>query len=316
MDTLYDLLGALPHDDAEGLRTAFRRAVKGAHPDIRPGDPDAALRFRQIVRANEILGDRDQRAAYDHLLMLAQIEKDPASAHPIAAKIHKMASGVLALTTASIVTAGGYFLFMHMSMALVAPVSSLAASSVPASGSDLTARLSASIAAVSPTDTPDPAAVSAFIAKAEFAAADATTAPDIPPPVEAESTPSVSMGLPDPAPAYANFFHARGVSAYGDVDLNGASADADRVAQLDTKFTASYADRGLLFLREKKDEHGFPELAPVKRAEKPAPHPKSVLATAKTHAAALPKVPLPQPRTAPRFSLPQPWYASAAPTFQ
>ena len=39
MDTLYDLLGALPHDDAESLRSAFRRAVKGAHPDLRPGDP-------------------------------------------------------------------------------------------------------------------------------------------------------------------------------------------------------------------------------------------------------------------------------------
>src|SRR6266436_5536725 len=51
MKTLYDLLGALPKDDAEGLRTAFRQAVKGAHPDIRPGDPDAALKFRQIVRA-------------------------------------------------------------------------------------------------------------------------------------------------------------------------------------------------------------------------------------------------------------------------
>ena len=32
MKTLYDLLGALPSDDAEGLRTAFRKAVKGAHP--------------------------------------------------------------------------------------------------------------------------------------------------------------------------------------------------------------------------------------------------------------------------------------------
>ena len=39
MDTLYDLLGALPRDDAEGLRTAFRRAVKSAHPDLKPGDP-------------------------------------------------------------------------------------------------------------------------------------------------------------------------------------------------------------------------------------------------------------------------------------
>jgi len=90
MDTLYDLLGALPQDDAESLRTAFRRAVKGAHPDLRPGDPDAAVRFRQIVRANEILCDRDQRAAYDHLLALAQLEKDPASAHPIAAKVRRI----------------------------------------------------------------------------------------------------------------------------------------------------------------------------------------------------------------------------------
>ena len=117
MDTLYNLLGALPQDDADGLRAAFRRAVKGAHPDLRPGDPDAAIRFRQIVRANEILTDKDQRAAYDHLLALAQLEKDPGAAHPIAAKVHRIASGVMALATVSIVTAVGYILFTHMPLA-------------------------------------------------------------------------------------------------------------------------------------------------------------------------------------------------------
>ena len=30
METLYDLLGALPNDDADSLRAAFRRAAKGA----------------------------------------------------------------------------------------------------------------------------------------------------------------------------------------------------------------------------------------------------------------------------------------------
>src|ERR1700747_1824885 len=50
MDTLYDLLGALPRDDAEELRAAFRRAVKGVHPDLNPHDPDAGVKFRQIVR--------------------------------------------------------------------------------------------------------------------------------------------------------------------------------------------------------------------------------------------------------------------------
>ena len=60
MDTLYDLLGALPRDDAEELRVAFRRAVKGAHPDLNPGDPDAGEKFREIVRANEILSDEER----------------------------------------------------------------------------------------------------------------------------------------------------------------------------------------------------------------------------------------------------------------
>jgi hypothetical protein len=314
MDTLYDLLGALPHDDAESLRVAFRRAVKGAHPDIRPGDPDAALRFRQIVRANEILCDRQQRAAYDHLLTLAQVEKDPAAAHPIAAKIHKMASGVLALATASIVTVGGYLLFVHMSMALVAPVVSLAATNNSPASTDLTTRLSASIAAVSPTDTPDPAAVSAFLARAEINAAGATTAANAAPSAEPENASSSSMGLPDPAPDYANLFHERRLSALGNGDMNGATADPDPVVQLGPKFLATYVDRGILFFREKKDEPAFPDLSQAKRTEKPA-HPKSLLATAaKIHPDVLPKVvPLPQPRTAPRSFSPRqpPWYASA-----
>ena len=104
MKTLYDLLEALPRDDAESLRAAFRRAVKGAHPDLRPGDPDAALRFREIVRASEILSDPEQRAAYDDLLEIARLEDASARAHPIAARIHKLASGVMALAGASVVT--------------------------------------------------------------------------------------------------------------------------------------------------------------------------------------------------------------------
>jgi curved DNA-binding protein CbpA len=121
MKTLYDLLGALPHDDAEELRTAFRRAVKGAHPDLRPGDPDAALRFREIVRANEILTDAEQREAYDHLLELARLEEQvPASKQALASRIHKLASTVMAFAGVSAVTVGGYLLFMHVSSASVA----------------------------------------------------------------------------------------------------------------------------------------------------------------------------------------------------
>ena len=94
METLYDLLGALPRDDAEGLRTAFRRAAKGAHPDLNPGDPDAGLKFRQIVRANEILADVEQRGFYDHLLELAHLEQEQASKRAVADTIHKLADGI------------------------------------------------------------------------------------------------------------------------------------------------------------------------------------------------------------------------------
>src|SRR5579872_802507 len=176
MDTLYDLLGALPRDDAEDLRAAFRKAVKGAHPDLRPGDPDAAMKFHQIVRANEILGDPEQRGAYDHLLSLARLERDGTPPHPIAAKIHRLASGVMALATACAMTTGGYLLFMHMPMALVAPsFTAVRADTVNAheagthganidgangygaeNNADLATRLSASIAAVSPTAALDP----------------------------------------------------------------------------------------------------------------------------------------------------------------
>ena len=103
MDTLYDLLGALPRDDAEGLRTAFRRAVKGTHPDLNPHDPDAGVKFRQIVRAQEILLDGEQRAAYDHLLELARVE---AGEHARAGRIHRLASWVMALAGLSAVSIG------------------------------------------------------------------------------------------------------------------------------------------------------------------------------------------------------------------
>jgi curved DNA-binding protein CbpA len=120
MSTLYDLLGALPDDNAEGLRSAFRKAVKGTHPDINPGDPDAALKFREIVRANEILSDEDQRGAYDHLLNLARIEQETTSKHAFAARIHQVASGTMAVAGAMVITLGGYLLFMHISSASVA----------------------------------------------------------------------------------------------------------------------------------------------------------------------------------------------------
>src|SRR5229473_2448482 len=113
METLYDLLGALPNDDTDELRAAFRRAVKRVHPDINSEDLDAGLKFRRIVRANEILGDAEQRAAYDHLLALAHHEQEQAAKQAAGDKVHKVASGVMALAGISVVAVGGYALWPH-----------------------------------------------------------------------------------------------------------------------------------------------------------------------------------------------------------
>ena len=126
METLYDLLGALPRDDADGLRAAFRRAVKGAHPDIHPGDPDAGLKFRMIVRASEILADGDQRAAYDHLLDLADQEQRQLAKRAMARRFRQVASGVIAFSVALGLIAGGYLAITQMPEEWVAPVTELA----------------------------------------------------------------------------------------------------------------------------------------------------------------------------------------------
>ena len=114
METLYDLLGALQRDDADELRAAFRRAVKGTHPDIKPGDPEAAAKFREIIRANEILADPEQRAAYDHLLDLAKQEQRQRSKRALARRLLQVASGAVALSIVSGAIAGGYLASTQM----------------------------------------------------------------------------------------------------------------------------------------------------------------------------------------------------------
>jgi curved DNA-binding protein CbpA len=245
MKTLYDLLTALPGDDAEGLRAAFRRAVKGAHPDLRPGDPDAALKFRQIVRASEILGDAEQRAAYDDLLEAARLEHASATEHPIAARIHKLASGVIALSGASVVMVGGYLLFMHMSAASVASANDV----------DVSTRASLEIATVSPAGAPPAISAGTSIPGKPIVPSAAMR------PTKAESVPAADIG------------RTREISAYRNGDLNVASADPDQAFQLDPKFLPAYflpayVDRGVILYRTQKLNHVFPDAARANRVEK------------------------------------------------
>jgi curved DNA-binding protein CbpA len=306
MKTLYELLGALPNDDAEGIRAAFRRAVKGAHPDLRPDDPDAALKFRLIVRANEMLGDAEQRMAYDHLLELARLEQEQASRQDLVAnRIHKAASGVLAFAVVSIAMVGGYALFMHMSAASVAAANS-------ANGVDVAMRAPVVIAAVGPIAPPDTTGSVAAPAAGESASpqsvspqstssqsmssqsaslqsaspqsaslqrgaspqnagAPAETIGPSPAVVQANAASTAAAKVvptPDFAADDARSLRTRGISAYRSGDLNTAIASLDQAIQLDPKFSAAYIDRGIIFYRLRKFERAFADIARAKRIEK------------------------------------------------
>ena len=64
-DRMYRRLEVAPEASPEQIGRAYRRLAHGLHPDTHPEDPDAALRFREITEAYEILSDPARRARYD-----------------------------------------------------------------------------------------------------------------------------------------------------------------------------------------------------------------------------------------------------------
>src|ERR671920_2612339 len=61
----YIVLG-VPREATTGdIKRAYRRLARRYHPDINPGDREAAARFRQILEAYETLMDPDSRRRYD-----------------------------------------------------------------------------------------------------------------------------------------------------------------------------------------------------------------------------------------------------------
>jgi curved DNA-binding protein CbpA len=266
MKTLYDLLGALPTDDADDLRTAFRKAVKGAHPDIRPDDPDAALKFRQIIRANDILRDADQREAYDHLLELAEQERELAARNVLATKIYKLALGVIALAGVSVTSIASYV--------LLAQVSTASLPSVPLEQIDALARGSAEIAAITlagPWDLNDRATISPREENATIGLATiglAATAPAAAQqPADADST-ATSAAAPwnEAAPSEAS--RARGIAAYRNGDFDGAIAALDQAIALNPNYAAAYIDRGIVFYRMRKLDRAFADVEKAKRIDR------------------------------------------------
>ncbi len=62
---LYIVLGVEREASDAEIKRAYRRLARRFHPDINPGDREAATRFRQILDAYETLIDPDRRRRYD-----------------------------------------------------------------------------------------------------------------------------------------------------------------------------------------------------------------------------------------------------------
>jgi len=68
---LYAELGVDERASREEIVAAFRSRAKSLHPDMNPGDAEAAEQFKALGRAYQVLADTDARARYDAGRMVA-----------------------------------------------------------------------------------------------------------------------------------------------------------------------------------------------------------------------------------------------------
>ncbi|HEY8423316.1 MAG TPA: molecular chaperone DnaJ [Clostridia bacterium] len=61
----YDILGVPKTATEEEIKSAYRKLAKKYHPDLNPGDKEAAEKFKEINEAYEVLSDPGKRANYD-----------------------------------------------------------------------------------------------------------------------------------------------------------------------------------------------------------------------------------------------------------
>jgi curved DNA-binding protein CbpA len=268
MGTLYDLLGALPSDNAEGLRTAFRKAAKATHPDINPDNPDAALRFRELVRAYDILTDVEQRETYDELLAIA-LQPPPATqmqATRTYEAVGKYASNTMAATIISAVLVGGYTVFGLFSKPPSA--AEIEAENIP--GATLQAFAAALPVLPNPAET--------RVQREGKASTDETAATPAVAPATKEAAPGPIGRFEKPVPAFASY---------------------NLAVQYYPRFATAYFDRGIVLHSVGVLDRPLTDISPVKRAADPkktknaAPAPRKPLSIAPPPAF----VPLPDRRT-------------------
>lgn len=247
MRTLYDLLGALPDDNAEGLRTAFRKAAKATHPDLNPDNPDAALRFRQLVRAYDILSDEEQRAAYDQLLAIAT-RPLPSKSKRVYEKLRIFASSTIAATIISGVLIASYAVMGNISPA-------------PATAEDwvkTTARVPADLVAAAMPDESSDRRASMALASLVVARSPSVPAVKTTGLWTASADPTLHLAKSGAEPhREPGTFADRG-------DQGRVFTDFDLAIQRDPGLAAAYLDHAILFYRMRTFGRAFADMGPAK----------------------------------------------------
>ena len=65
MEDPYKILGVERTATEKEIRSAYRKLAKAHHPDLNPGKPEAAERFKIISAANALVSDPEKRARFD-----------------------------------------------------------------------------------------------------------------------------------------------------------------------------------------------------------------------------------------------------------
>ena len=67
----YEVLGVSKDASQEDIKKAYRVLAKKYHPDMNPGDKNAAEKFKEASEAYAVLSDENKRRQYDQFGMSA-----------------------------------------------------------------------------------------------------------------------------------------------------------------------------------------------------------------------------------------------------
>jgi tetratricopeptide (TPR) repeat protein len=264
LQTLYELLGALPDDDADRLRAAFRNAAKASHPDNNLDDPDAPQRFRQVVRAYVILRDERQRMTYDTLLARADQQRALAPRRKVVPKIRNLVSDTIAGIVIAFVSIGAFLLLERVQ----------GVPNVPAQVQQTVVQASALTAAMPTTRPADKIGragerntldqMPVFDAPEAADAVKETTAPHA---LAAADNTGTIPAISEVEVKDARYYRRQGQLAYRSGDLALALVDFDLAINLEPNSSDTYIDRAIVFRRIGDLKNAFADITQAKRID-------------------------------------------------